>query len=182
MFMRHWQDTHAMPIALDLREPLLVNAIGHSAGMLIFGLLLLVLLRDRRLWRAKRGWLAPVAALLAAVWNGGSLAALAASVSGQWSTTVPTGVGFAALSLLPAVLLAIALGPEAASIQWLGGIVSTTAAAMHIGESFGGEALHRTALFIVTIGRRYGDGLHASRRVRLAARLSPDLGHTGSIS
>jgi two-component system, LytTR family, sensor kinase len=150
--MRHWQSTAAMPESLDLREPLLVNAIGHSAGVLIFGLLLLVLLRDRRLWRAKRGWLAPMAALLAVVWNGGSLAALAGSVSGQWSATVPTGIGFAALSLLPAVLLAIALGSEAARIQFFGGLVSATAAAMHIGEGFGGEAFHRAALLVVTVG------------------------------
>jgi two-component system, LytTR family, sensor kinase len=150
--MRHWQSTAAMPEALDPREPLLVNAIGHAAGMLIFGLLLLVLLRDKRLWKAKRGWLAPMAALLAVVWNGGSLAALAGSVSGQWSATVPTGFGFAALSLLPAVLLAIALGAEAPRIQLLGGAVSVLAAAMHIGESLGGDAFHRAALLLVTVG------------------------------
>lgn len=80
--MRHWQSIAAMAEAFDLREPLLVNAIGHSAGMLIFGLLLLVLLRDRRLWKAKRGWLAPVAALLAVAWNGGSLAARAGATPG----------------------------------------------------------------------------------------------------
>lgn len=150
--MRHWQSTLAMPEALDLREPLLVNAIGHSAGVLIFGLLLLVLLSDRRLWRGRRGWLAPMAALLAVIWNGGSLAALASSVSGQWSATIPTGVGFAALSLLPAVLLAIALGSEAVRIQLLGGVVSTSAAAMHIAESIGGDAFHRAALAMVTVG------------------------------
>jgi two-component sensor histidine kinase len=151
-FMRHWQGTVAMPEALDLREPLLVNAIGHSAGMLIFGLLLLVLLRDRRLWKAKRGWLAPVAALLAVIWNGGSLLALAGSISGQWSPTIPTGFGFAALSLLPAVLLAISLGSQASSIQTLGAVLSATAAAMHIGEGLGGDAFHSAALLLVTIG------------------------------
>jgi hypothetical protein len=151
-FMRHWQSTVAMPEALDLREPLLVNAVGHSAGMLIFGLLLLVLLRDRRLWKAKRGWLAPVAALLAVVWNGGSLLALAGTISGQWSPTIPTGFGFAALSLLPAVLLAISLGSRAPSIQMLGAVLSGTAAAMHIGEGLGGDAFHHAALLLVTIG------------------------------
>jgi hypothetical protein len=151
-FMRHWQGTVAMPEVLDLREPLLVNAIGHSAGMLIFGLLLLVLLRDRRLWKAERGWLAPTAALLAVVWNGGSLLALAGSISGQWSPTIPTGFGFAALSLLPAVLLAISLGSQASSIRILGAVLSATAAAMHIGEGFGGDAFHSAALLVVTIG------------------------------
>lgn len=141
-----------MPEALDLREPLLVNAIGHSAGMLIFGLLLLVLLRDRRLWRAKRGWLAPLAALLAVVWNGGSLAALGASVSGEWSAAVPMGFGFAALSLLPAVLLAISLGSQLPRIQSVGGGLSVAAAAMHVAETFGGDAFHRAALLLVTVG------------------------------
>jgi hypothetical protein len=123
LLMRHWQSTVAVPDALDLREPLLVNAIGHSAGMLIFGLILLVLMRDRCLWKAERGWLAPTAALLAVVWNGGSLLALAGSISGQWSPTIPTAFEFAALSLLPAVLLAISLGSEASSIQMLGAVL-----------------------------------------------------------
>lgn len=150
--MRHWQSTVAMPEALNLREPLLVNAVGHSAGMLIFGLLLLVLLRDTRLWRAKRGWLAPLAALLAVIWNGGSLVALAGSVSGQWSAAAPTALGFAALSLLPAVLLAISLGSAALTIQLLGGILSATAAAMHIAEALGDDAFHRGGLLLVTVG------------------------------
>ncbi|HYO83301.1 MAG TPA: hypothetical protein VES20_17990, partial [Bryobacteraceae bacterium] len=150
--MRHWQRTVAMPESLDFREPLLVNAVGHAAGMLIFGLLLLVLLRDHRLWTAKRGWLAPLAALLAMVWNGGSLAALAGSVSGKWSASLPTGVGFAALSLLPAVLLAISLGTESIAIQRIGWTFGAAAAAMHLVESFAGETFHRAALLLVTFG------------------------------
>lgn len=74
------------------------------------------------------------------------------SVSGGWSTTVPTGIGFAALSLLPAVLLAISLGTERAAMQRMGWLLGAGAAVLHVLESFAGEAFHRAALMLVTFG------------------------------
>jgi two-component system, LytTR family, sensor kinase len=142
-----------MPEVLNLREPLLVNAIGHSAGMLIFGFLLLVLLQDKRLRNARRGLLPPFAALLAVLWNAGALFALAGSTSGGWSAVFPAAVGFSALSLLPAAMLAISLDVQAVGAQRTGWLLSALAVAMHIAEAITGESgFHRTGLLIVTIG------------------------------
>src|SRR5688572_21572108 len=135
-----------MPEVLDFREPLLVNSIGHAAGILIFGFLLIVLLRDKRLRATKHGLLPPLAALLAVIWNGGSLLAMAGSVSGDWSTA-PSAVSFAAFSLLPAALFSIALAGRAPFAQRLGWVVSGSAVLMHTIEAFtGDQRFHRTGL------------------------------------
>lgn len=130
-----------------------MNSIGHAAGILIFGFLLIVLLQDKRLRTAKNGLLPAFAALLAVIWNGGSLLAMAGSASGDWSTLVPSAVSFAAFSLLPAALFSIALGGRAPGAQQLGWILSGTAVLMHTIEAFtGDQRFHRTGLLLVTIG------------------------------
>ena len=58
--------------ALSIHEPLLVNTLGHCAGAIVFGIFLALVIRDRQ--RGSR--LLMAAAVLALLWNAGSLAVL----------------------------------------------------------------------------------------------------------
>ena len=60
----------------SLHELQLVNTLGHSAGAIIFGIFLYLLLRDRAGTRLRGSWLSVAAASLAFLWNVGSLAVL----------------------------------------------------------------------------------------------------------
>ena len=60
----------------NLHEPIFVNIIGHTAGAIIFGIFLVLFLRDRA--RRRGSWLSAAAAGLAFLWNFGSLAVLLA--------------------------------------------------------------------------------------------------------
>jgi hypothetical protein len=60
-------------------ETQLVNTLGHSAGAIIFGIFLYLLLRDRSGTRLRGSWLSFAAGGLAFLWNIGSLAVLITS-------------------------------------------------------------------------------------------------------
>src|SRR5262245_23084015 len=96
-----------MPKTLDIHEPLLLNTLGHSAGVLIFGIFLYLFLRDWRGARLRRSFLPAMAAALALLWNLGSLIVLAGPGSRYTEATV--AFSFSVLSLLPAVLLHLSL-------------------------------------------------------------------------
>src|ERR1700744_1809109 len=93
----------------SLRDPVLINTIGHTAGVLLFGLIIVLLLRDRRAHGIRETKLSIVAASLAFGWNVGSLIALGAGSPDSLTMQVITTLNFAVLSLLPAVLLQVAL-------------------------------------------------------------------------
>ncbi len=61
----------------NLRDPVLINTIGHSAGVRLFGLIIFLLIRDWRAHGVRRTKLSIAAATLALGWNMGSLVALA---------------------------------------------------------------------------------------------------------
>jgi len=71
-----------MPDWLSIHEPVLVNTIGHCAGVVIFGMLLYFFLLNWRRSREERSRLPAIAAGLALLWNIGSLVALAAGPAG----------------------------------------------------------------------------------------------------
>ena len=66
---------------LSIHKPVLVNTIGHSAGLVIFGILLYLFLVNWRRSRENRSSLPALAAALAMLWNVGSLIALASGPS-----------------------------------------------------------------------------------------------------
>ncbi len=98
-----------MPDRLSLQAPLIVNTVGHCAGAIVFGIFLYLFIAG---WRrgAKTGAPLPaIAAALAMLWNLGSLLGLATQQSDAPAEAVVAG-SYSVLSLLPAVLLHIALG------------------------------------------------------------------------
>jgi hypothetical protein len=54
---------------INEHEPLIVNAIGHLAGAIIFGIFLVLALRGAAGRRARENWLSVVSAGLAWTWN-----------------------------------------------------------------------------------------------------------------
>jgi two-component system LytT family sensor kinase len=130
-----------------MNEPLLVNSIGHSVGVLLFAGFLVLVLRDRRPNR-----LAVIAAVLALLWNAGSLAVLGAS-AGLHGTAGWAAFSFSVLSMLPAVLLHLALGRSHRAIWICGYILGGLAVILHLAELVGGGPhLHAVALWMMTIG------------------------------
>ncbi|MBS1984233.1 MAG: histidine kinase [Bdellovibrionales bacterium] len=130
-------------------KSLLVNLVGHAAGLVIFGLFLFLFLRDRTGTRLRGSWLTIVAATLAMLWNGGSLAGLLfPSRAGLLEA-----ISFSAVSVLPAVLLHISLGHSLPLIRVCGYILSACAVALHVSELWIPNAsIHATGLLLITAG------------------------------
>ena len=90
-------------------DPILINTIGHTAGVLLFGLIIALLIRDWRTHGMRRIKLSMAAAALALGWNIGSLIALASTHPASRPIELVVTVSFSMLSLLPAVLLQVAV-------------------------------------------------------------------------
>ncbi len=117
----------------DIHEPLLVNIIGHTAGAIIFGIFLILFLRDRAGSGFPRGsWLSFAAAGLAFLWDVISLTALAVSPSAPQTGAVAIAVSFAVLSLLPAVLLHLSLEGRLRGVVIAAYSLSVVALVLHL--------------------------------------------------
>jgi len=142
-----------MPDHLSIHEPILVNTIGHCAGVLIFGILLYLFVKNWPRSREARNFQPALAAALAMLWNIGSLIALATEPANGELIEVVAALSFSVLSLLPAVLLRISLGAEWPVLGISGYVLSAIAIGLHLAELFThSERYHYSALLLVTIG------------------------------
>ena len=136
-----------------MNESLLVNTLGHSAGVLIFGIFLVLLLRDRAARRLRGGVKSILAALLALVWNLASLIVLGSVSPNTLFVRITIAIGFSVLSLLPAVLFDLCLQGRHRPLVQGGYALSALATALHVAELFRNSAsYHRWALTSITIG------------------------------
>ena len=142
-----------MPDRLSFHTPVLVNTIGHFAGAVAFGILLYLLVIDWRRNPRERGSLPSIAAALALLWNLGSLVGLATAPQGGDISDTIVAASFSVLSLLPAVLLHISLGPRRPVLWVTGYAVSGLAIALHIGDLVtAAPRFHYAGLLLITIG------------------------------
>ncbi|HEY3741843.1 MAG TPA: histidine kinase, partial [Bryobacteraceae bacterium] len=131
-------------------EPLLVNILGHTAGAVVFGIFLFLLLREG-VSRARDSGLSILAAALSFTWNLGSLAAL--TMPPGHAADAIAALSFGSLSILPAVLLHIALDRKFPSIYGSGYALAAVALVMHVAElRFPESGFHRRGLILITIG------------------------------
>lgn len=138
---------------VTLRDPVLINTIGHSAGLLLFGFVIILLLRDRRAQAIRQTRLSLIAAALAFGWNAGSLIALASHRQSTLLVDVLMTASFSLLSLLPAVLLDVVLRGKQRTIVTAGYLVSACAALLHFAELFTSSmGLHQAALVVIAAG------------------------------
>ena len=136
-----------------MNDSLLVNALGHSAGVLIFGIFLFLLIQDRAARRLRGNARSMLAAALALVWNMASLVVLGMGSRDLADAPIAAAIAFSVLSLLPAVLFDLSLAERSRRLVAAGYGLSTVAVALHVAELFqAGELLHRLALWIVTGG------------------------------
>ncbi len=140
-----------------MNESLLVNTLGHSAGVLIFGIFLVLLLQDRAARRLRRGVKSMLAASLALIWNLASLIVLGSPSPETLFLRITIGIGFSALTLLPAVLFDLCLERQYRSTLIMlvraGYILSALATVLHVAEVFHNSAsYHRWAMISITIG------------------------------
>jgi two-component system LytT family sensor kinase len=142
-----------MPDWLSIHEPLLVNTIGHCAGVVIFGMLLYFFLLNWRRAREESSRLPAIAAALALLWNIGSLIALATGPAGGMAADIIIAASFSVLSILPAVLLHISLGSHYRALWMSGYVLSLTAVALHVVDLVTrAPRFHYAALLLVTLG------------------------------
>ncbi len=136
-----------------MRESLLVNTLGHAAGVLIFGIFVYLMLKDRASMRIRGSRQSLLAAGLALVWNLTSLIILGFSESNSRASDIMVTISFSVLSLLPAVLFDLCLMNRYRRLAAAGYALSAIAIAMHIAEPFAGpEQYHRWALRLITVG------------------------------
>jgi len=133
---------------LSTHEPLLVNLLGHLAGTVVFGIFLVLLRRGRRV--ARSGRVTEGAAVAALLWNAASLVALAwPQAAGEWLTVA----GMGALSLLPALLLDLALDGRPAIVVRAGYGLGSLAVGLHVAEPWFPELpMHERTLLLTAVG------------------------------
>jgi two-component system, LytTR family, sensor kinase len=136
---------------INEHEPLIVNAIGHLAGAIIFGIFLVLVLRGGAGRRARESWLSVASAGLAWTWNTVSFMSIVlTSGAARWAMEA---VSFSSLSLLPAVLLHLSLNGKFRIITAAGYFLSVAATTMHLCEDWlPGTHLHKWALWTITVG------------------------------
>src|SRR5579871_6180644 len=137
----------------SVNKSLLVNALGHSAGVLVFGIFLYLLLQDRAARRLRGSRKSMLAAALALAWNLASLLVLGAGTPDGIFSQVTATIGFSVLSLLPAVLFDLCLQERYRALVRLGYGLSSATIVLHISELFQpAEGYHRLGLGLITIG------------------------------
>jgi two-component system, LytTR family, sensor kinase len=136
----------------DIHGPVFINTLGHLAGLLLFGLLL-CLMRDDGHGGIGRNASSLTAALLAFLWNLGSLTGLGFI---QRDGQVPAwlvAINFSFLSLLPAVLFSVISKGRRKVLVGIGYAISFISVVLHFAELLSASArLHEVALLLVTIG------------------------------
>jgi two-component system LytT family sensor kinase len=160
-----------------VNESVLVNAVGHATGVLLFGIFLYLLIQDRAARRLAGSTKSMLAAALALLWNLASLIVLGFGASGTIFADTTVAIGFSVLSLLPAVLFDLCLRDRLRVLVRLGYTLSGIAIALHLAELTGKAwQYHRLALALITIG--YGVltcvaaiGVFASRDRATTSRL-----------
>ncbi len=136
-----------------MNRSLLVNALGHSAGVLIFGIFLVLLLQDRAARRLRGGLKPMLAAALALAWNLASLIVLGTRDSESLFAQIVIAIAFSVISLLPAVLFDLCLEQRYRPLVRAGYALAFFATALHLAELFReGASYHRWALTSITVG------------------------------
>ncbi|MEO8025309.1 MAG: histidine kinase, partial [Bryobacteraceae bacterium] len=136
-----------------MRESLLVNTLGHAAGVVIFGIFVYLLLQDRAAIRLRGSRQSLLAAVLALTWNLASLIVLGLGEVQSLTSDVMVTISFSVLSLLPAVLFDLCLLDRYRKLAAAGYTLSGIAIVLHVLEPFAGpERFHRWALTLITIG------------------------------
>jgi hypothetical protein len=138
---------------ISVRESLLINAFGHLAGVLIFGIFVFLLIQDRVARTSAGGVKSLFAACLALAWNLGSLLVLGIPETATAWSEITVAASFSVLSLLPAVLFDLSLGSRSRTLARIGYGLSGASIALHVAELYRpGDPYHGAGLTLITFG------------------------------
>jgi two-component system LytT family sensor kinase len=130
-----------------------MNTLGHSAGVLIFGIFLYLLMTDRVGSRLHGHRIAVATAAVAFIWDLSSLIALAFADPTTAAARVWIAISSSALSLLPALLLDVSLSRRFRSVVGMGYLLSSISIAMHALEMpLRAPQLHQPGQLVITSG------------------------------
>lgn len=128
-------------------QPLLANWIGYTAGTVVFGIFLVLVLKDLSGRGLRASWRTVAAAAMAFLWNAGALANL--FIDSFLLRVVTT----AALSLLPALLLDLLMEGRSRRLAAAGYSISVLSIALHTLEPLvPGFPLHHRTLQWTALG------------------------------
>lgn len=128
-------------------QPLLANWIGYTTGAVVFGIFLVLVVKDLAGRGLRAGWRTLTAAAMAFLWNAGALANL------FLDSFLLRLVTTAALSLLPALLLDLLVEGGAGRLVRAGYLVSAGSMALHALEPlFPDFPLHDRTLQLAAAG------------------------------
>lgn len=128
-------------------EPVLANLLGYSTGAIVFGIFLMLLLKDRAGRHLRSSTVTFISAVMALLWNLGAITLMAVD---SFPLLVLTT---SAMSLLPALLLHLILDGRRRVVVWAGYALSTASILLHASEPlFSGAELHRRTLQATAIG------------------------------
>ncbi len=138
---------------IDLHGHHWVNAIGHSAGILVFATLFVLIYRDSRRAGHSLRILPLVSTLLALGWDLGLLIGIATLNENAFWANAAAALAFVCLSLMPAVLLDLGLGPRLKALKAAGYTLGGFCALLHASEVFvHGPDIHGFALIALSLG------------------------------
>jgi uncharacterized membrane protein len=139
--------------SISYPDPLLINTVGHSVGVLLFGVLVVLLFKNQRHNGLRQTRLSLIAGLLAFLWNLGSLLVLASSEQETLLLEAVVTFSFSVLSLLPAVLLHLVLKHTRRAIVICGYLMSGLAVLLHLVELAEPPSRpHQAALLVISAG------------------------------
>ncbi len=148
-----WSLRPDMIKGVSLQNPVFVNTLGHTSGLFIFGLLIVLLLKSGGRLPTRQKTASLLASCLALLWNVGSLIGLASIQRDGQVADWLVALNFSVLSLLPAVLLSVLLKHSRPFLTRFGYGISLCAITLHFAElRLQSARLHETALLVVTIG------------------------------
>lgn len=137
----------------NFRDPLTINTVGHSVGLLLFAVVVALLIADWRRNGIRQTGLTLIAASLALLWNLGSLLVLASSKGPGPTLDALVTFSFAVLSILPAVLLNIVFQCKRRVIVISGYGLGMVAVLLHVWEVILAQPrLHQWALIVIAAG------------------------------
>jgi hypothetical protein len=138
---------------VSLHNPVFVNTLGHTFGLLIFGFLIVLLVRGWDRSGRRQRTAAMVALCLAFGWNLGSLIGLGATDGNGEISDALIAINFSILSLLPAVLLAVVLHQRYRPLVRIGYALSIASVILHFAELWlPASHLHDIALLLISGG------------------------------
>ncbi|HXE14442.1 MAG TPA: histidine kinase [Bryobacteraceae bacterium] len=142
-----------MSSTFNFRDPLTINTVGHSVGLLLFAVVVALLIADWRRNGIRQTGLTLIAASLALLWNLGSLFVLASFKGPGLTLDALVTFSFAVLSVLPAVLLNIVFQRKRRAIVISGYVLGIVAVLLHVWEVILAQPrLHQWALIVIAAG------------------------------